>query len=138
MNICSYKPVVSVTGGGAMISRPSRWIASCTSLAAFTIATSGAHAQRAPTQSAVQVNTLTPEEAVRFYGLHPDMLPRPRPKVRCEQDRLLTGTTPCGEVTAEPLVLQETDEATTMIVPKRLKRCEMDRKITDTTPCERR
>jgi hypothetical protein len=50
-----------------------------------------------------------------------------RPKVRCEQDRLLTGATPCGDETAEPLV----------IVPKKKKRCEMDRLITDTTPCER-
>jgi hypothetical protein len=50
----------------------------------------------------------------------------PKAKVRCEQDRLLTDTTPCGEETAEPVV----------IAPKKLKRCEQDRLLTDTTPCE--
>ena len=52
---------------------------------------------------------------------------RPRVRVRCEQDRLLTDTSPCGKETAEPILL----------TPKKLMRCEQDRLLTDTRPCER-
>jgi hypothetical protein len=40
-----------------------------------------------------------------YYPYYPYLPLRPKPKVRCEQDRLLTDTTPCGNETVEPQFL---------------------------------
>jgi hypothetical protein len=72
----------------------------------------------------------TPPPARNIAPVNPyaPFLPlRSKVRVRCEQDRLLTDTSPCGKETEEPVLL----------TPKKKIRCEQDRLLTDTTPCDR-
>jgi len=57
--------------------------------------------------------------------------------IRCEQDRLLTDTTPCGAGTGQGEVVGRTADATIVAVPDRPRRCEQDRLLTDETPYTR-
>lgn len=58
-------------------------------------------------------------------------------ETRCEQDRLLTDTTPCGAGTGQPEVVGRTAAGTVVSVPDRPRRCEQDRLLTDGAPCTR-
>jgi len=57
--------------------------------------------------------------------------------IRCEQDRLLTDTTPCGAGTGQPEVVGRTADGALVSVPDRPRRCEQDKLLTDGTPCTR-
>lgn len=58
-------------------------------------------------------------------------------QIRCEQDRLLTDTSPCGSETAQTQAIGRSADGTLIDVPDKPKRCEQDRLLTDTTPCTR-
>lgn len=61
---------------------------------------------------------------------HPD-------EIRCEQDRLLTDTTPCGAETRQLEGIGRTSDGVIVSVPDRPRRCEQDRLLTDDRPCTR-
>jgi len=62
------------------------------------------HAEPVKSQMTVGVQRPPPPIVVApiVSPYYPYIPLRPRPRVRCEQDRLLTDTRPCGEESAEP------------------------------------
>lgn len=91
----------------------------------------GAMLAAAPLQAELVVRpppTPGPAPAISQLNPYALLLPvRPRSRVRCEQDRLLTNTSPCGSETEEPILL----------APKKVVQCEQDRLLTDTRSCTR-